>query len=75
MIKVTLGKGLMFAQQEALKIAIPLQKISPQQAWCHRCFVYLMCSTGAVKEEDASSHSKARVLLFHGTRSLADTAV
>jgi len=73
--KMTLGKGLMFAQQEAVKIAIPLRKISPQKVWCHRCFVYLplMCSTGAIKELDVSSHSTARVFLFLGIRSRADT--
>lgn len=68
------GVGVI-AQQEAVKIAIPLRQISPQQVWCHRRFVYLMCSTGAIMELDVSPHSKARLLPFRGTRSLADTAV
>ena len=66
------------AQQEAVKILILLREVSPRQVWCHRRFVDLlpMCSLGAIKEFDVSSHSYARVvLLFLEIHSLADIAV
>lgn len=62
------------AQQEAVKILILLREVSPRQVWCHRLLP--MCSLGAVKEFDVSSHSYARVvLLFLEIHSLADIAV
>jgi len=57
--KMTLTKGLMFAQQEAVKILIRLREIPLRQVECHRRFVDLlpMTSLGAAKELDVSSHS------------------
>mmetsp|Transcript_5000 Transcript_5000/g.7287 ORF Transcript_5000/g.7287 Transcript_5000/m.7287 type:complete len:88 (-) Transcript_5000:460-723(-) len=63
-----LGKVLVFAQQEVVKI--------PQRlVWFHRRFVVvlLMCLTGAIMELHVSSHSEARVLLFLEIHSLAGT--
>ena len=66
-----LGKVLVFAQQEVVKIAIPQRLV-----WFHRRFVdvLLMCLTGAIMELHVSSHSEARVLLFLEIHSLAGTA-
>ena len=53
--KIALTKGLMLAQQEAVKILIPLREIPRRQVWCHH--LLQMCSLGATKKLDVSSHS------------------